>query len=689
MALMMMPWIGSGRAYAAAASTSVNVTGTYDQTSARSMLSMINTFRSGSDAWYWNEDDKTKKTLTGLGSYSYDYDLEKIAMQRAAETALTFEHTRPNGELCFTCESGTTSSYGENIAAGTSTASAAFELWQETSENYSGQGHRRNMLSSDFTSIGIAHFKYDGTDYWVQEFGYTNSGAASTAVNDSKTTVPVDVVSTALSGIKASPASVSMTYGESRDLPVVSATVNFSKGWPSTERTVTLNAAWTAADSSIISISGGSLVSQKSGSTTITATASGGTGVEAAVTVRPISLAGASVTLENTSYTYSGNANRPAVSSVVLNGRTLTENTDYTVSYSSNINAGAASAVISGKGNYTGTISKSFRINARNISGASLSGLSDKTFTGSAQTQAAAVAYGSTVLVKDRDYSLSYSANTNAGTAYVTILGKGNYQGSLSGTFIIKARDISEAAAGSIPSQMFTGSAVTPDISLRYNNRSLVKGIDYTVSFSDNMARGKATARIIGKGNYTGSLSRTFLIKSRQSITGLASQTDRTADGSAFDLGAAASTKLSYFSSDTRVISIDADGHAVITGPGRAVISVNAAESDSYLSASARTTVTVYPAKIASLKLKKARKKFTASWAKETDVSGYQLVYAANKKFSRSKKTVLIRKADTGKTVIRKLKSKKTYYVKIRAYKKTGSQTLYGAYSKTVKIKVK
>jgi uncharacterized protein YkwD len=88
-------------------------------------------------------------------------------MQRAAETALSFSHTRPNGTDCFNLYSG----YGacaENIAAGNSKASATFEQWQETNEDYDGQGHRRNMLSSNLTSIGIGHVYYNGRHYWAQ-----------------------------------------------------------------------------------------------------------------------------------------------------------------------------------------------------------------------------------------------------------------------------------------------------------------------------------------------------------------------------------------------------------------------------------------------------------------------------------------------------------------------------------------
>ena len=72
-------------------------------------------------------------------------------------------------------------------------------------------------------------------------------------------------------------------------------------------------------------------------------------------------ISGASVKLSTTSYTYSGRAKKPAVT-VTLNGKTLKKNVDYTVKYSSNTAIGKAKVTISGKGNYKGTVSKTFKI---------------------------------------------------------------------------------------------------------------------------------------------------------------------------------------------------------------------------------------------------------------------------------------------------------------------------------------
>ena len=173
----------------------VKLTGTYHQTEARKLLSLVNSFRKSSDAWYINSDNITKTYCTGLSNLTYDYELEKAAMLRAAEITVVFDHVRPNGKSCFTVSD---SVYGENIAFGVSTASDALELWKEDGENYDNQGHRRAILSGDFKTVGIACFEFKGTDFWVLEFGCANSGKPATAANNSETSVSFEILKSEL-----------------------------------------------------------------------------------------------------------------------------------------------------------------------------------------------------------------------------------------------------------------------------------------------------------------------------------------------------------------------------------------------------------------------------------------------------------------------------------------------------------
>ena len=122
---------------------------------------------------------------------------------------------------------------------------------------------------------------------------------------------------------------------------------------------------------------------------------------------------------------------------VTWNGRTLVKDTDYELAYENNTNAGTAQMAITGKGNFTGEIPKTFTIRQASIRNATLSGLQDKTYSGSAQTQNLTLNYLSKTLVKDTDYTVSYKNNTQPGTATVTIAGKGNFKDSLIRTFSI------------------------------------------------------------------------------------------------------------------------------------------------------------------------------------------------------------------------------------------------------------
>ena len=184
----------------------VEIEVTFQQTDARSMLAMMNNMRTGEDAWQLDESEN-KVYLEGLGELQYSYALEAIAMQRAVEVALSHSHTRPNGERCFTClASDGTRSWGENICCGwgmNTNAAQAFECWSETDEPYSGQGHRRNMLNGEFQTVGVAHVRYGGCDYWAQEFGYSAETGTACAADDSAQTRRVEVSSSQVTGYTA------------------------------------------------------------------------------------------------------------------------------------------------------------------------------------------------------------------------------------------------------------------------------------------------------------------------------------------------------------------------------------------------------------------------------------------------------------------------------------------------------
>ena len=148
-----------------------------------------------------------------------------------------------------------------------------------------------------------------------------------------------------------------------------------------------------------------------------------------------ISISKASVTLSNSTYAYDGKAKKPGVT-VKLNGKTLKNGTDYAVSYSNNTKIGTAKVTITGKGNYTGSVSKTYSIK-NNFKKATVSGISTKAFTGNNITQSITVKCNGKTLKNGTDYTVSYSNNKNIGTATVKITGKGSYTGTITKTFKI------------------------------------------------------------------------------------------------------------------------------------------------------------------------------------------------------------------------------------------------------------
>lgn len=125
----------------------LTVTGTRNYNLAFSVLSLVN----------------KERAKQGLGALSMESSLLETAMVRAAETVVLFSHTRPDGSSCFRLNPLL---YGENIAALQSSAQSVMDSWMNS------EGHKANILSDSYTSIGIGCFEADdGGYYWVQCFG--------------------------------------------------------------------------------------------------------------------------------------------------------------------------------------------------------------------------------------------------------------------------------------------------------------------------------------------------------------------------------------------------------------------------------------------------------------------------------------------------------------------------------------
>ncbi len=155
----------------------------------------------------------------------------------------------------------------------------------------------------------------------------------------------------------------------------------------------------------------------------------------------PLNLSSATISGVNAEYTYTGSAITPTITlKCPVDGTitTLVLNTDYTVEYSNNTSAGTATITATGKGNFTGTKTATFAIAQYNISGATVSTIADQTYTGSAIQPAFTVTMSGKTLTAGTDYTVAYTNNTNAGTATITLTGKGNFTGTKTVNFAIK-----------------------------------------------------------------------------------------------------------------------------------------------------------------------------------------------------------------------------------------------------------
>ena len=104
------------------------------------------------------------------------------------------------------------------------------------------------------------------------------------------------------------------------------------------------------------------------------------------------------------------------------------------------------------------------------------------------------------------------------------------------------------------------------------------------------------------------------------------------------------------------------------------------------------TVVSIPKLKVATpavSKPKAIRKGFTIKWKKVSVATGYEVQYALNSKFTKSKKTVKIKKAATVSKKVTKLKAKKKYYVRVRAYKVVSGKTYYSTWCKAKTVKTK
>ena len=276
-------------------------------------------------------------------------------------------------------------------------------------------------------------------------------------------------------------------------------------------------------------------------------------------------------------YDYTGKAIKPEVR-VYDHKKRLAEKTDYTIAYKNNIKAygytsddqafeakKAPTITVTGKGNYTGKETQSFRIlpldisvkaNASDGTGTEADTVQtdDNVFAADNMTITAnkknqkpvpALMWNDKKLKNNTDYTITYYDSTGvkkldyvkeAGNYYIELTGKGNFTGTRRVNLTVIGQSdqlklMSKMTVAKIPNQVYTGSAIEPALTVKDGKTTLNKDEHYTVSYSLNKEIGTAYAVVTGieaKG-YSGTKRVSFKITggsvSKATVTGLAGQT--------------------------------------------------------------------------------------------------------------------------------------------------------------------
>ena len=560
--------------------------------------------------------------------------------------------------------------------------------------------------------------------------------------------------------------SLSLTYGETKKLSATATISGASLSYKSNSDICSVDAS-------------GNVTALKAGTGTITITASaeGFDDVTKTVnvTVSKKSISGASVQLSFSSANYTGFAIMPSAT-LTLGGKILSAETDYTTSVKNNVNAGTATIAFSGIGNYTGSISKTFTIVGTDIAKTVITVAKETyVYSGSAYKPAVTVQYDGKTLTEGTDYSVSYSSNTNAGTAKVTITGKCGFTGTYSESFTIAPKDISGLTAQVAASAEYTGSNITTAVTVKDGTKVLSTS-SYTIAYKNNKNIGTATVTITGKGNYTGTITKTFdILPAKQTMQKLETRykgffADWAQKGSATGYEVEYSTNANFIGSFVRKLTANKPDTATVSGltagktyyvrvrsytnvggkiyygawsdkksivtakyditkatvsgianksyTGKAITqSVTVKYSGktlrngtdytvSYSANKAIGTATVTitgkgqyggvikktfkinPAKQEIQKLTAKSKAFFIDWAQKGSATGYEIQYATNSSFkSPAKVTVTNNKTDT--KTISKLSANKKYYVRVRSYTTVKGVKYYGAWSAVKSVTTK
>ena len=378
--------------------------------------------------------------------------------------------------------------------------------------------------------------------------------------------------------------------------------------------------------------------------------------------------------------TYTGYAICPSLT-VYSNNGLLREGTDYTVSYTNNVNIGTATVVITGIGRYSGTKTANFRIKGPTLNAATIAAIPDQIYTGSEIKPSLTVTVNNITLISNVDYYASYSNNRNAGMATVTITGRGNYTGTRTATFRILAKNMSNTTVSSIDTQRYTGRDICPSVTVQIGSTVLVRNVDYTLRYQDNLRPGTASITIDGMGTYTGSKTVTFKI-AQPSLSSATVKVSATPTYNGEEKMPRVTVKL-YGETLEENTDYEIDYRNNIK-PGKATVVVYGLGD---YSGSKKANFVIRPGKPVWKSAKADGDAAVLSWKRNKYVGGYE-VYRSRRASSGFRRLGTLAKSTTTKCRNRNL-TRGTYYYKIRSYVEVNGRKYYSAYSKARKVKIK
>ena len=369
--------------------------------------------------------------------------------------------------------------------------------------------------------------------------------------------------------------------------------------------------------------------------------------------------------ITNKTYTGSAITQTPAV--VLEAGSKLTTGTDYEVTYKDNTNAGTATVVITGKGRYAGTKTVTFTISPKTITPVvSLSAYS-YTWSGTAPKPAVTVKDGSKVLKAGTDYTVpALDGNVNAGTYTVKVALTGNYSGSGSASYTIKAKAVTPTVTLSKSSYTWNNKVQTPAVTVKAGTIVLKKDTDYTVTLpSGRKKAGTYTIMVTLKGNYSGSGSASYKITPKKITPAVTlSATAYTYDGK---------VKKPAVTVKYGKTKLAAGNYKVEYASGRKNVGaykVTVTMKGNY-SGSKAVTFKINPKKTAIRSvISPAKGTLRVTWVKQAvQTTGYQIQYSLSKTFKSGTKTITVKGPKVITRNITGLRGGKIYYVRVRTFR--------------------